>query len=103
MTHEEYEGLLKTMLEKPDDAAETAKSILAEIDKDAEASTQASETAKKSYTELETKLKETEKKLNDEKVKNFLGERGEEKKQPTLNEQVDTILKTFINPHYGKE
>lgn len=98
MTHEEYENLLKEMIEKPDDAAETAKSILAEIDKDATAYNEASAKATEEYATLEAKLKETEKKYNDEKVKNFLGTRGEDKKEPDIQEQVDEIIKAIINP-----
>lgn len=98
MKHEEYEELLKSIIEKPDEAGETAKTILAEIDKDATARTEAEAKAKTDYEALEAKLKDTEAKYKAEQVKNFLGQRGEDKPEKTLQDEVDEIIKSIINP-----
>lgn len=103
MSHDEYEGLLKAMIEKPDEQAETAKAILAEIDKDATARTDAEAKAKADYEALEAKLKDTEAKYKAEQVKNFLGQRGDDKPEKTLQDEVDEIIKGIINPPKKEE
>lgn len=98
MTHDEYNNLLAKMIAEPDSAPDTAKSILEAIDNDTTMSKEATDKATADYADLEAKYKDIEKKYNAERAKNFLGERGNVNQEKTLDETVDDIIKSIINP-----
>lgn len=72
MTHDEYKGLLAKIISDPDSAADTAASILDEIDKDFAYIP----TAKQTIAANEEKIKDLTSKVNSYKAREFLGVMG---------------------------
>lgn len=107
MTHEDYEKLLTEVVAGGENAGETAKQILSNIDDDAKSAQDALDTAKAQYDELTGKYEDINKQLKEANVKIFMNTTGssEEEKDPgeILQEEADNILKSVINPPQESE
>lgn len=104
MTSDEYKGLLAKMIAEPDTAQDTANAIIDEIAKDAKASSDFAETAKKESEEKDAKIGALESEVNRYKAQEFLGTMGQQNTEPFDPVQAAAdIAATIINPHYKKE